>query len=58
MKGNTISFMPDSKSKPRDSGFYRLEEESKDGGRTWVQSLYIFRTSTVDGQEYEVRYKK
>lgn len=58
LKGNTISFTPDNKGKPPDSGFYRLEEESKDGGRTWTQSLYIMRTSTVDGQEYEVRYKK
>jgi hypothetical protein len=35
-----------------------VEEESKDNGRTWAPILYLLRTSTVDGKEYEVRYKK
>jgi hypothetical protein len=35
-----------------------VEEESKDKGSTWTPSLYLLRTSTVDGNEYELRYFK
>ncbi len=39
-------------------GFFRVEQESKDEGRTWANVLYLMRTSTVDGQEYELRFHK
>ena len=38
--------------------FYRIEQESKDEGRTWADAFYLMRTSTVDGQEYELRFKR
>jgi hypothetical protein len=41
-----------------DHGFFRVEQESKDEGRTWADVLYLMRTSSVDGAEYELRFKK
>lgn len=58
VKGNTIQFKPDSQNRAPYSGLFRIEEESKDGGRTWTRALYLLRVSTVDGSEYEVRYHK
>jgi hypothetical protein len=40
------------------TGFIRMEEESKDEGRTWAAILYLLRVSAVDGQDYEVRYQR
>jgi hypothetical protein len=56
LRGNSITLRPDGRSP--ETGFIRLEQESKDEGRTWVDTLYILRTSIVDGKEYEVIYHK
>lgn len=58
LRGNTITLTPDDQKSRTESGLIRIEEESTDGGRTWVESLYLLRTSVVDGKEYEVRYSK
>jgi len=55
---NSITLTPDAGNGPRVDGRLRLEEESKDGGRTWSPVLYILRVSIVDGKDYEVRYTK
>jgi len=55
LRGNAITMVQDDKR--TDNGFYRVEQESKDG-RTWADVLYLMRTSTVDGQEYELRFKR
>jgi hypothetical protein len=56
LRGNSITLVQDDKR--TDHGFFRFEQESKDGGRTWADVLYLMRTSSVDGQEYELRYGK
>lgn len=58
LKENTIIFSPDNRGRPPETGLFRVEEESKDEGRTWVQELYLLRISAVDGNEYELRYQK
>jgi hypothetical protein len=58
LKGNAITLTPDDRKNHPEPGFIRVEEESKDEGRSWVESLYLLRTSSVDGKEYEVRYQK
>jgi hypothetical protein len=58
LKGNAITLTPDNRKNQPEHGFIRVEEESQDEGRTWVESLYLLRTSSVDGKEYEVRYHK
>jgi len=55
---NSITLTPDEGKGPREAGWLRLEEESKDGGRTWIPVLYLLRVSAVDGKDYEVRYTK
>jgi hypothetical protein len=58
IKGNQIILIHDNdKSKP-EQGFIRLEQESKDDGRTWKDKLYLMRKSVVDGSDYEVNYDK
>ena len=56
LRGNAITLTQDDKR--TDHGFFRVEQESKDEGRTWMEILYLLRTSAVDGKEYEVRYNK
>lgn len=56
LKGNAITLTQDDKR--TDHGFFRVEQESKDEGRTWAPVFYLLRTSAVDGQEYELKYKK
>ena len=56
LRGNSITLKPDGRSP--EPGFIRVEEESKDNGRSWVEVLYLMRTSSVDGKEYELRMKK
>jgi len=56
LKGNSITLRPDGRQ--LEAGFIRLEEESKDEGRTWQPFLYLMRTSSVDGKEYEVRFRR
>jgi hypothetical protein len=58
LKGNNITLTPDDRGRQPQAGFIRVEEESKDEGRTWADVLYLLRTSTVDGTEYELRMKK
>lgn len=58
LKGNTITLTPDKGNGPPETALFRVEEESKDDGRTWVENLYLLRRSIVDGKEYEVRYQK
>lgn len=58
LRGNAITFVQDDRKNQPENGFFRLEEETKDEGRSWKESLYVLRTSAVDGQEYEVKYSK
>jgi hypothetical protein len=56
LRGNAITLAQDDNR--TDHGFFRVEQESKDEGRTWADVLYLMRTSSVDGAEYELRFKK
>ena len=56
LRGNAITLTQDDNRVDR--GFFRVEQESKDDGRTWADVLYLMRTSSVDGAEYELRFKK
>ena len=56
--GNQITLVKDSQKNQPEKGWIRLEEESKDEGRTWMEKLYLLRTSTVDGKEYELYFKR
>ena len=56
LRGNAITLAQDDHR--TDHGFFRVEQESKDEGRTWADVLYLMRTSSVDGAEYELRFKK
>ncbi len=57
LRGNAITLKDDRKSSP-DTGYVRVEDESKDDGRTWAEILYLLRVSAIDGKDYEVRYEK
>jgi hypothetical protein len=56
--GNAITMIQDDRQNQPERGFIRMEEESKDEGRTWAPILYLLRVSKVDGQDYEVRYQR
>lgn len=56
LKGNGITLAQDDKRIT--NGFFRIEQESKDEGRTWADVFYLMRTSTVNGEEYELRFKR
>jgi len=56
LRGNTFTLTPDHQ-RP-ETGFFRVEEESQDEGRTWKEFLYLLRVSAVDGKDYELRYSK
>ena len=56
LRGNAITLAQDDHR--TDHGFFRVEQESKDDGRTWADVLYLMRTSSVDGAEYELRFQK
>ena len=58
IKGNTIIFTNDNDKANPKTGWLRLEQESKDDGRTWIDKLYILQKSTIDGSEYEVNYQR
>ncbi|HEY2172143.1 MAG TPA: hypothetical protein VGJ30_21155 [Candidatus Angelobacter sp.] len=58
LQGNAITMIQDDRQNQPERGFIRMEEESKDEGRTWAPILYLLRVSTVDGQDYEVRYQR
>ncbi|HTR30816.1 MAG TPA: hypothetical protein VMH27_16210 [Puia sp.] len=58
LDGNAIVLTKDNdKANPR-KGWIRVEQESYDNGNTWNEKLYLLRTSTVDGKEYEVAYHR
>lgn len=58
LRGNSITFVPDDHSRRTEMGYFRLEKESTDGGKTWAENLYVLRTSAIDGSQYEVRYRR
>ncbi len=58
LRGNAITLTQDNQKNRPEAGFVRVEEESKDEGRSWAEVLYLLRTSSVDGKEYEVRFLK
>jgi hypothetical protein len=58
LKGNEMTLVQDDRRNQPETGFIRMEEESKDEGRTWAPILYLLRVSAVDGQDYEVRYNR
>jgi hypothetical protein len=58
LSGNAITLTPDDRNSRAETGFVRVEEESRDEGATWVEALYLLRVSAVDGKDYEVRYQK
>jgi hypothetical protein len=58
LQGNAITMIQDDRQNQPERGFIRMEEESKDEGRTWAPILYLLRVSAVDGQDYEVRYQR
>jgi hypothetical protein len=58
INGNSIVLTSDNDKSHPEYGFVRLEQESKDEGRTWTPKLYLLRKSVMDGSEYEVGYEK
>jgi hypothetical protein len=57
LRGNSITMTSDHGKAP-EAGLIRVEDESQDEGRTWAPIMYLLRRSNVNGEEYEVRYKK
>jgi hypothetical protein len=57
LRGNSIT-LTHTNGRPAENGFIRVEQESKDGGRSWADLLYLLRTSSVNGQEYEMKYQR
>ncbi len=58
LRGNAITMVQDDRQNQPETGFIRMEEESKDEGRTWAPILYLLRVSAVNGEDYEVRYQR
>jgi hypothetical protein len=58
VQGNKIIFTKDNGGNTPETAMIRIEQESKDGGRTWPEKLYLLRRSVVDGSMYEVCYEK
>jgi len=58
INGNSIILRHDSEKNHPETGMLRIEQESKDGGRTWTEKLYLLRKSIVDGSIYEAAYDK
>jgi len=56
--GNAITLAQDERKNQQANGFIRVEEESKDDGRSCAPKLYLLPTSRIDGQQYEVIYHK
>ena len=56
LRGNSITLAQDDNR--TDRGFFRVEQESKDGGRTWADVFYLMRTSAVNGEDYELRFQR
>ncbi len=58
INGNQITLIKDAKKNQPEKAWIRVEEESKDEGRTWTEKLYLLRVSDIDGKEYELSYKR
>jgi hypothetical protein len=58
MNNNQIILTYDSDKNNPENGLIRVEQESYDGGRTWVDKLYLLRKNVVDGAEFEAVYDK
>jgi len=56
LRGNSITLTQDDKKIT--PGLFRVEQESKDDGRTWADVFYLMRTSSVNGELYELRFKR
>lgn len=57
LSGNTVRMQPDNPRQATEDALFRVEEESHDGGRSWARYLYLLRVSSVDGKDYELRYR-
>lgn len=58
LNGNAIVLTKDNDKANPGRGWIRPEQESYDNGNTWTERLYLLRTSTVDGKEYELAYHR
>ena len=58
IQGNQIMLTKDSNKSQPEKGFFRIEQESTDGGRTWNEKLYLLRKSIVDGKDFELGYDR
>jgi hypothetical protein len=58
ISNNQIILTHDNDKNNPEIGLLRIEQESMDGGRNWIEKLYLLRKSVVDGSEYEVCYDK
>jgi len=56
--GNQITLTRDNDKSKHENGYFRVEQESMDGGRTWKTRLYLLRKSNIDGTDYELGYEK
>jgi hypothetical protein len=56
--GNQITLTKDNDKSRHENGYFRVEQESLDGGRTWKTKLYLLRKSNIDGSDYELGYQK
>lgn len=56
--GNQVKLIHDNNKSNPETGFVRIEQESRDDGRSWKYKLYLLRKSVVDGSDYEVCYDK
>lgn len=58
LNGNAVMLTKDNDKANPQKGWIRPEQESYDNGKTWTERLFLLRTSTVDGKEYEVAYHR
>ncbi|HEV9035834.1 MAG TPA: hypothetical protein VGQ51_04415 [Puia sp.] len=58
LDGQAIVLTKDNDKARPSKGWIRLEQESYDNGNNWAEHLYLLRTSTVDGKEYEMNYHR
>jgi hypothetical protein len=58
ISNNQILLTTDDNKNNPETGYMRLEQESKNDGRTWTDKLYLLRKSKVDGNEFEVNYDR
>ena len=58
LDGQAVVLTKDNDKANPSKGWIRLEQESYDNGNTWSYKLYLLRTSTVDGKEYEMNYHR